>query len=73
MLVVDKRKKGFLKLETVHFLEDYSTYKSDSDIVRFMQCKNCPSNVNKLYTLHIDLLKDMDEIYSGLNKKTKKL
>lgn len=71
MLVLKKRKL-FLKLEEVYYAEDYTSYKTDADILLFYQSVKRYQPCRIKHTLHIDLSKDEDTLFSEIHDHTKR-
>lgn len=71
MLVINQRKKLFLKLETVYYPEDYSSYKSNADIVLFYFSSKSIPGARLFNTLQIDLTRDEDRLLAELHKSTR--
>lgn len=71
MLIINKRKKYILKLETVYFVDKHLDYKTDADIVLFyLSNENIPGS-RAFHTLRIDLTKSEEEIFSAFNETTR--
>ncbi len=68
MLITDRRKKLFVKLENVFFSEDYRQYVSDADIVLFLRSSNGISDAAAFNTLQIDLKKSEEILFSEIRK-----
>ncbi|MDP4179699.1 MAG: hypothetical protein Q8942_01255 [Bacillota bacterium] len=71
MLVLKKRKL-FLKLEEVYYAQDHATYKTNADIVLFYQCVKSQEVCHNKNTLHIDLSKDEEALFSDLHEHTRR-
>lgn len=71
MLIINKRKKYILKLETVYFADNHSNYKTDADIVLFyLSNENMPRS-RAFNTIRIDLTKNEEEILADFNHTTR--
>lgn len=71
MLIINKRKKYTLKLETVYFADNHLNYKTDADIVLFYLSNENISGSRAFHTLRIDLTKSEEEIFADFNETTR--
>lgn len=71
MLIINKRTKWTLKLETVYFAEDYASYKTDADIVLFYLSPQNRPEARTFYTLRIDLMKSEEELFGEFDPTTR--
>ncbi|KNY26595.1 peptidoglycan bridge formation glycyltransferase FemA/FemB family protein [Pseudobacteroides cellulosolvens] len=71
-MVVLKKRKLFLKLEEVYYAQDYTSYMTDADIILFYQSVKSYEPCKLKNTLHIDLSKDEDTLYSEIHDHTKR-
>lgn len=72
MLIINKRRKYKLKLETVYFAENYSNYKTDADIVLFYLSNENVPGARAFHTLRIDLTKSEEDIFADFNDTTRR-
>lgn len=72
MLILNRRKKLTLKLETVYFADDPFKYETDADIVLFYLSTLQTPNARVFHTLRIDLLKPEEQLFSELEGTTRK-
>jgi hypothetical protein len=71
MLIINKRKKFSLNLETVYFSEDYKNYNTEADIVLFYLSRENTAGARIFHTLRIDLLKSEEQIFSEFSSTTR--
>ena len=72
MLVINQRKKLFLKMETVYFTENYADYRShDADIVLFYLSQRSIPGAREFHTLRIDLKKAEEELWQDMHRTTR--
>lgn len=71
MLVINKRRKMFLNMETVYFSEHYADYKTDADIVLFYLSAESIPGSRAFHTLRIDLSKSEEELFSEVSATTR--
>lgn len=72
MLVLNRRKKLTLKLETVYFADDPFKYETDADIVLFYLSARQIPDARTFHTLRIDLLKSEEQLFNELYSSTRK-
>ncbi len=72
MLILNRRKKLTLKLETVYFADDPSNYETDADIVLFYLSTRQTPYARIFHTLRINLLKPEEQLFSELESTTRK-
>ena len=74
MLTIHRRKKLSIKMETVYFAGDYSTYTTDCDVVLFYSSRVAPKGLHHgiaSYTIHIGLKDDEDALLRNMSKSTR--
>lgn len=74
MLIIHRRKKLSIKMETVYFAGDYSTYKTDCDVVLFYSTRVAPRGLHhgtSSYTIHIGMEDDEDTLLGNMSKSTR--
>ncbi len=71
MLVLNRRKKLTLALETVYFADDPFKYETDVDIVLFYLSTRQVRNARVFHTLRIDLLKPEEQLFNELGSTTR--
>jgi hypothetical protein len=67
-----RRKKYFFKIGEVYFSADYNQEVKDVDIIAYLHSLEPREGCRKLYTLHLDLSKDKQSLFSELNKQTRR-
>ncbi len=72
MLVLNRRRKLFLKLETVYFPEHYESYETDADIVLFYLSRENAPGARVFNTLRIHLSKSEEELFGEISSTTRK-
>ena len=70
-MIIIKRKKYFLKIAEVYFSNDDTTEIFDADIIIHLQASKNTGAGRPFYTLHINLNKDEDVLFSEMDKNTR--
>lgn len=72
VLVINRRKKLFLKMETVYFAQDHRTYETDAHIVLFYLSEEYYPGAREFSTLRFDLTMSEEELFNSVSKTTRR-
>lgn len=72
LLVINRRRKLGLKLETVYFADNYREHVTDADIVLFYLTPAAVKGARQFTTMRFDLRKSEEALFNGLNKSTRR-